>query len=171
MATKRSFSEKVVGSDAFAELSFEAQALYLQLCMAADDEGFVSSPKRIQSSIGAASDTLSALEEAGFLITFDSGVCVIVHFCQSNHISEKRKKATEHANELAELYLDEDGVYHKKEKCEEKAAAEVPAYKLHANCIQTASNLQAKPLPPSFLPPSSPSLPSPTPLSFKNFQT
>ena len=48
MQKKSWFSRKVTGSDAFAELSFEAQALYFQLYFAADESGFVSAPKKGQ---------------------------------------------------------------------------------------------------------------------------
>ena len=84
MATKRSFSEKVTGSDAFAELSFEAQALYLQLSMSADDEGFVSTPKKVQKGIGASAEALVELKDAGYLIFGDDGTCVITHWDQNN---------------------------------------------------------------------------------------
>ena len=63
---KRSwFSRKVTGSDAFAELSFEAQALYFQLYFAADESGFVSAPKKVQKGIGASSAALEELAGGG----------------------------------------------------------------------------------------------------------
>ena len=170
MVGRRSFSNKVTGSDGFAELSFEAQALYLQLSMTADDEGFVSAPKKVQRGIGASINALDELEEKGYLVFFDTGACVIAHWNQNNHINEKRRKATVHAEELSLLWLDENGVYHMYEDVEgeerdelaeietkTEAEAEKPtcmqtAYKLHANCMQTACKTPA----PLFSPPFSP---------------
>ena len=169
MAERRSFSNKVTGSDAFADLSFEAQALYMQLSMAADDDGFVSTPKKVQKSIGASDGAMDELEAEGYIITFDSGVCVISSWCVNNRITDSRKKRTSHVEEFSELVLDEDGIYHKieeEEKCafsDGKSTAEGYEYKLHANCIQTAYKLHAncmqtacKTPAPLFTPPSSP---------------
>ena len=173
---RRSFSNNVTGSDAFAELSFEAQALYLQLSMAADDEGFVSAPKKVQRGIGATINALDELEENGYLVFFDTGACVIAHWNLNNHINEKRKKATAHAEELSLLWIDDSGVYHMYEDVEEdlpeeeltetieietKTEAETEkdprmqtACKLHANCMQNPCPPLFSPFfPPLFLPP------------------
>ena len=172
MAERRSFSNKITGSDAFAELSFEAQALYFQLSMAADDEGFVSAPKKVQRGIGASINALDELEENGYLVFFDTGACVIAHWNSNNHINEKRKKATAHAEELSLIWLDDNGVYHMYEDAEEVEPVEVAEIEAKTEaeaekdpCMQTACKLHAKPLPPSFLPLLPPSLPSPAPLS------
>ena len=159
--SKRSFSEKVTGSDAFAELSFEAQALYFQLSMSADDEGFVSAPKKVQRSIGASIAALDELESSGYLVFFDTGACVIAHWNQNNHINEKRKKATDHSDELSRLFLDDDGVYHEIEENEEYISAEdtendcmQTACKLHANCMRKPCPPLVSPFfPPLFRPP------------------
>ena len=47
MANKRMFSLDVVDTDLFLEMPTTTQALYFHLGMRADDDGFVSSPKKI----------------------------------------------------------------------------------------------------------------------------
>lgn len=47
MAKKRMFNIDIVGSDAFLDMAPESQALYLQLSMRADDDGFIGNPKTV----------------------------------------------------------------------------------------------------------------------------
>lgn len=126
MASKRMFSRDVIGSDAFAECDFEAQALYFHLGMEADDWGFVTSPKRVQRSIGASPKALAELERGGFVLTFGGGALCIAHWWVNNSITEGRRKATQCADELATLEVAGNGVYQR--VCD-----------LQANCEQTAS--------------------------------
>ena len=77
MQKKSCFSRKVTESDAFAELSFEAQALYFQLSLAADASGFVSTPKKVQKGMGASSAALEELAGGDYLVFYESGACAI----------------------------------------------------------------------------------------------
>lgn len=45
------FSKIIIDSDAFLEMPATAQILYFHLAMRADDDGFISSPKRIMRMI------------------------------------------------------------------------------------------------------------------------
>lgn len=130
MAGKRMFSRDVVGSDGFADMGFEAQALYVHLSMDADDWGFVGAPKRVQRSIGSRPESLAELERAGFVHVFKSGVLVIMDWWQNNTITESRRKATQYEEELAELTVTDCGSYQL--VCEPQA-----------NCMQTACKLTA----------------------------
>ena len=47
MANRRMFSLNVVDTDTFLEMPQSSQNLYFHLGMRADDDGFVSSPKKI----------------------------------------------------------------------------------------------------------------------------
>lgn len=105
------FARDVIGSDAFADLGFEAQALFVHLCMEADDYGFVSAPKKLVRSIGSSAKALSELEQRGFTHSFGSGVLVILSWWQNNTITESRRKATIHTAELALLEVAESGLY------------------------------------------------------------
>jgi hypothetical protein len=48
MAQRRMFSQKIIGSDAFLEMSVSARELYFQLGMYADDDGFINPNKIIR---------------------------------------------------------------------------------------------------------------------------
>lgn len=111
MANKRMFSQNVIENDNFLELSFEQQCLYFHLCMAADDDGFVDSPKRIAKVIGSSQKSIDALEMAGYVISFDSGVVLMSHWNINNMIRKDRYKATMYQKEKSECECDENGVY------------------------------------------------------------
>jgi hypothetical protein len=111
MANKRMFSQNVIENDNFLELSFEQQCLYFHLCMAADDDGFVDSPKRIAKVIGSSQKSIDALEIAGYVISFDSGVVLMSHWNINNMIRKDRYKATMYQKEKSECECDENGVY------------------------------------------------------------
>ena len=130
MASKRMFSRDVIGSDDFADMSFEAQALYVHLSMDADDWGFVGAHKRVQRSIGSRTDALNELECAGFVHVFDSGVLVVLDWWRNNAITESRRKATQYSEELSMLTVADSGVYQL--VCNEQT-----------ECKQTASKLRA----------------------------
>lgn len=51
VAERRMFSKIIIDSDAFLEMPATAQILYFHLAMRADDDGFISSPKRIMRMI------------------------------------------------------------------------------------------------------------------------
>lgn len=116
MAERRYTLNKITGSDAFAELSFEAQALYMHLTMAADDDGIVASPKKVQKGIGASSEALACLEGAGYIHIGESGACKILHWEQinvsddatervraSNRERVRRYRARRKAEEIADV--------------------------------------------------------------------
>ena len=46
MANRRMFSSEVVCTDKFLDMPSSSQALYFQFGMKADDDGFISAPKR-----------------------------------------------------------------------------------------------------------------------------
>jgi hypothetical protein len=118
------FARDVIGSDGFADMGFEAQALYIHLSMDADDWGFVGAPKRVQRSIGSKPAAMEELAKAGFVHMF--GVLVIMDWWQNNTITESRRKATQYEAELASLTVTDCGSYQL--VCEPLA-----------NCTQTAS--------------------------------
>lgn len=176
MIKRRGFLEKITGSDAFAELSFEAQALYMHLSMSADDEGLVFSPKKVLKGIGASSEALTALEHSGYVLVGENGVCKIAHWDQTNveeDAAERVRAATrERVRRFRAKQCVEETVVsniHEDVSCEAEKA-EIHGNVTPCNADVTPCNVTVtlhtvtKPCP-SFLPLSSPSLPSPTPLS------
>lgn len=77
MANKRMFSLDVVDTDRFIEMPATSQNLYFHLGMRADDDGFVSSPKKIMKMLGCGNDDLRVLIDHGFVLLLERGVKVI----------------------------------------------------------------------------------------------
>jgi len=111
MAERRMFTKKITNSDAFIDMPLSTQALYFHLNMEADDDGFNSSPKKIQRMIGASDDDLKLLFAKNFIIPFESGIVVIKHWKLHNNIRNDRYKETVYQEEKAMLELKENNVY------------------------------------------------------------
>ena len=103
MANKRMFSVDVVETDAFLDLPSKVQVLYFHLGMRADDDGFVSSPRTIMRTIGCNSHDLKQLENAGYVISFDSGVVVVTDWKVNNTLKSDRYRKTMFQDELSQL--------------------------------------------------------------------
>ena len=116
MANRRMFSLDVVDTDIFLDLPISSQALYFHLGMRADDDGFVSSPKRVTAMIGANQDDLKLLIVKGFVIALEGGVVVIRHWKQNNYIQSDRHKDTVYQNQMAALTVN-NGIYEVDTKC------------------------------------------------------
>ena len=111
MARRRMFSLDVVETDLFLDLPSSAQALYFHLGMRADDEGFVSSPKRVTAMCGLTADDLNVLVETGLIIPFESGICVIRDWNRNNYIQSDRRTKTAFAQEKKLLEVLDDRSY------------------------------------------------------------
>lgn len=111
MASRRMFSLDVVDTDSFLDMPLTAQTLYFHLGMRADDDGFIGNPKRIQRMIGCNDDDLRLLLAKGFIIPFESGVCVIRHWKVHNYIRTDRYKETVYTPEKNMLSVVKNGEY------------------------------------------------------------
>ena len=103
MASRRMFSKDVVCSDRFLDMPASAQALYFQYGLEADDDGFVSAPKKILRLTNASDDDLKILVAKGFLIPFDSGVVVIRDWKINNYLRRDRYTPTRFKEEFEQL--------------------------------------------------------------------
>lgn len=127
MAERRMFAKTIVDSDAFLDMPLSAQALYFQLSMRADDEGFVGNPKKIVGMLGATKTDFRMLVKREFIVLFDSGVVFVKHWKTHNYIPASRIKPTAYQREKRTLF--------ENEKCVQVAD------NLHTDCIQNADNL------------------------------
>lgn len=110
-ANKRMFSNEVVGSDAFFEMPPSTQALYFQLGMRADDDGFVN-PKMVMRLVGSTDDELKVLIAKRFVLPFENGVIVIKHWgINNNKIQKDRYKQTMYLEQKNLLFIKENGAY------------------------------------------------------------
>lgn len=113
MAKRRMFSLDIIDTDLFLEMPQSSRLLYYELCMRADDDGFVSSPKKIQKMVGCNEDDFKVLISKKFLIPFDTGVVVIRHWKIHNYIQKDRYKETIYLDEKKQLNQEKNGSYTK----------------------------------------------------------
>lgn len=111
MAQRRMFSLKIVDTDAFLEMPQSSQLLYYHLAMRADDDGFVSNPKKIMRMVGSQDDDYKILLAKRFVIAFESGICVIKHWRIHNYIQADRYQETNYLPEKSTLEIKENGSY------------------------------------------------------------
>lgn len=103
--SRRMISPKLVDTDLFLSMPVSARLLYYDLNIRADDDGFVGSPKRIMQLVKASDDDLRVLITRGFVITFETGICVIRHWKIHNYIRPDRYHPTIYQNEIKQLIL------------------------------------------------------------------
>lgn len=106
MAQRRMFSMKIVDTDAFLDMPQSSQLLYYSLAMRADDDGFISNPKKIMRMLGSGDDDYKVLIGKKFIIPFESGVCVIKHWLIHNLIRTDRYSSTQYVKEMSKLIID-----------------------------------------------------------------
>ena len=118
MAQKRMFSLKIIDTDAFLDMPSSTQALYFHLAMRADDDGFVSNPKKILRAASCNDDDMKVLLIKRFILPFESGICVIKHWKIHNYIQKDRYNETTYTDEKKQLIIKENSAYTlDKDKC------------------------------------------------------
>ena len=90
---------EIVDTDDFMDMPGNAQLLYFHLGMRADDDGFVASPKRVMSNVGAETPDLRLLAEKGYIILFESGVCMIRDWNTNNVVRRDTYTPTRYQKE------------------------------------------------------------------------
>lgn len=111
MAERRMISKKITDTDAFLEMPLSTQALYFHFIQNADDDGFVGSPNSIIRKIGANRNDYDLLIAKRFVITFDTGICVIKHWRIHNYIQSDRYTPTTYTEEKSTLFIEENKSY------------------------------------------------------------
>lgn len=110
MAQRRMFSPEIVNSDAFLEMPPSTQALYFQLGMKADDDGFVN-PKMVMRTIGSTEDELKVLIGKRFVLPFENGVIVIKHWRVNNLVRKDWYRPSIYSEQKAKLFVKPNGIY------------------------------------------------------------
>ena len=111
MAERRMFAKSIIDSDSFMNMPFSAQALYFQLSLRADDDGFLNNTQMILRMTGAGNDDLKLLADKNFIIIFESGAVAVTHWKVHNYIRKDTYKATICSKEKATLFFDENKAY------------------------------------------------------------
>lgn len=111
MAQRRMFSLKIIDTDMFLDMPVSSQLLYFHLSMRADDDGFISSPKKITKMVNCSDDDLKFLVAKQFIIPFEAGICVIKDWKIHNYIQSDRYNSTQYTEEKNQLSQLENGSY------------------------------------------------------------
>lgn len=111
MANRRMFARTVTESDAFIDLSKDAQLLWFHLGLIADDDGFLNSVRRVMRLCDIEESALSELVKTGFLLEFDSGVFLIRDWLIDNQLRGDRYHETTFQHEKSLVSLNESKQY------------------------------------------------------------
>ena len=145
MAERRMFTKKVTDDDNFMTLSSSAQALYLHLSMAADDDGFCNQVTLAMFKAHASVQDLEALLEKRYIYQFENGVIVIKHWRMANALRKDRYNSTVFQEELAKLCIKDNGVYTWLPDGCQMVAERLPQVSIGQNRIEQDSIGQVKP--------------------------
>ena len=108
------FSMQIVDTDAFTDMSNDAQLLYFRLCLAADDDGFVANPRRVMRSYGFSEDCMKLLIAKKFTLVMkhaENAVLLIKHWKMHNTIQRDRYKPSPYHELLRFVFLDKNNAY------------------------------------------------------------
>lgn len=133
MANRRMFARSITETDAFLDMPPSSRVLYFHLGMNADDDGVVDSPKRVMRACGCTEDDMQTLIAKRYLIPFDTGIVVILHWKQHNQIKKDRYHKTIHQAEIGQLVVTDTGEY--------AFPGEIDASPVPPACIQDVSNM------------------------------
>lgn len=125
MAERRMISKRIIDTDKFLDMPMTSRLLYYDLLLRADDDGFVSSPRRITRTIGASDDDLRLLIGKNYIIPFDSGICVIKDWKIHNWIRGDRHTDTPYTEEASLLTTDKNKAYRLKSETELKESEQL----------------------------------------------
>lgn len=89
MANRRMFSKSIVDTDKFMDMGTGAQLLYYNLGIQADDDGFVSAPKKIMRACRASDGDMKELIREGYVLYFEN-VIAITHWRVNNFLRNDR---------------------------------------------------------------------------------
>lgn len=111
MAERRMISRKIVDTDEFVDMPVSARLLYYEFNWRADDDGFVSSPRKIARMAGCSEDDMKILIAKQFIIPFNSGVVLIRDWRIHNYIRVDRYSETLCKDEKEQITLDPNNRY------------------------------------------------------------
>ena len=111
MAQRRMISKHIYDSDKFLDLPATTQLLYTHLVVRADDDGFVGNVKRLLLMLPCSEVDLNILISAGYILPFETGVCVLTDWNQFNKVPKSRYIPTTYIDERLCLSMDKSKRY------------------------------------------------------------
>lgn len=112
MTNRKMFNSSIVESDAFLDMSNEAQLLYFHLVMHGDIRGYVSCARGIINSlVGIDKSHLSELIAKRFVLDRGEGLYLIKHWYIHNDMPKLVKEDSCYATDLTNIWLGSNGAY------------------------------------------------------------
>ena len=111
MAGRRMFSREFCRDDNFLKMPVSAQLLYIHLCLDADDDGLIGSPRAVMRLAGASDSDMELLCEKNYLLEFESGRALIIHWKVHNFLAKDRYTKSRHTEERNTVYVLPGEVY------------------------------------------------------------
>ena len=103
MASRRMFSKNVVNTSKFVMMSTDLQALYFQLGMNADDDGYVEYVTVLRM-MALKEHLVNQLATNGYLTVYQDGIAHVEHWTTNNQIRKDRHTDSIYKNaELQEI--------------------------------------------------------------------
>lgn len=104
------FTKAVIRSSHFMRMPLDAQFLYLQMLLDADDDGFIANPELEVTIAKCAQEDLQTLIDKHYLMVFPSGIALIRHWFLHNYIRKERYRASVYP-EKRQVTLTKERVY------------------------------------------------------------
>lgn len=124
MANRRCFDTGFIASDKFSEHTPMAQILYIKFICAADDEGFVASPRGIMKSMRARKSHMQELIDDELVIVLDfkpfNGEVFVVDWWLHNNLNRRLLKHSECKENLEKYMLENPSPQNKLNKLYER---------------------------------------------------
>ena len=116
MATRRFITKDLLLMDSYCKLSAPAKNLLTYLIVYADDDGFVDNLTTIRRLSKVRPMAIRELSENGFVQIFSKELLAITHWRAMNNVPPSKYTETRYKAEKAELTVDENGIYHRKDE-------------------------------------------------------
>ena len=118
MATRRMITKDLLMSDAYYNLDASSKNLLTYLIVYADDDGFCDNIKALLNLSKTRYSTLCKLCDSGLVIYINDNLVVITNWFQMNKLPPSKHVKTRYKAEKAMLTLDENDIYHLKNKAD-----------------------------------------------------
>lgn len=140
MTLRRMFTKAVIRSSHFMKMPVDAQFLYLQMLLDADDDGFVANPELEVAIAQCSQKDLQTLVDRHYLMMFPSGIALIRHWFLHNYIRRDRYQASVYP-ERKQVVLTKERVYI---WLKEESEAKPPADTLYGTCPPEEKNEEGR---------------------------
>lgn len=110
MGERRCLHKKIIESDAFYDLTPIAQALYVHLCLVADDDGFVNCADSVVKRFRNGRVSVELLSSKRFILRYKD-IVVVKHWRMMNSLKNDRLKPLQYPELAKHIWIKENKAY------------------------------------------------------------